>query len=70
MSEPQEIRFSELVSRRLVPEGEEVRSLWAPIAQEFDRGGPESAKAWLDAEQQSLKERVERRCNLVEGGQG
>ena len=65
MSEGQDVRFSELVARRLASEGEEVRSLWTPIAQEFDRGGPDAAKRHLDAQQQSLKERVESLLNLI-----
>ena len=65
MSEQDDVRFSELVTRRLVSEGEEVRSLWTPIAQEFDRGGPYVAKLYLDAQKQSLKERVESFLKLV-----
>ena len=66
MSERQDVRFSESVARHLVSEGEEVRSLWTPIAQEFDRGGPDAAKRHLDAQQQGLKERVENLLNLVD----
>ena len=66
MSEQDEVRFSELVARHLVDVGEEVRSLWIPIAQEFDRGGPDAAKRQLDAQQQSLEERVERLLELVD----
>ena len=65
MSEQDDVKFSELVARQLVSEGEEVRSLWTPIAQEFDRGGPDTARRHLDAQQQSLKERVESLLNLV-----
>ena len=65
MSEQQNVKFSELVSRRLASEEEEVRSLWIPIAQEFDRGGPDAAKRHLDALQQSQKERVENLLKLV-----
>ena len=65
MSEAQEIRFSELVGQQLVSEGEEVRSLWTPIAHEFDRGGADAAKSWLDAEQQALEERLENLLNQV-----
>ena len=68
MNEHHDVRFSELVARRLASAGEEVRSLWTPIAQEFDRvgGGPDAAKRYLDAQQQSLKERVENLLNLVD----
>ena len=65
MSEQQYISFSKLIERHLVSEGEEVRSLWTPIAQEFDRGGPDAVKRYLDAQQQSLKERAENLLNLV-----
>ncbi len=68
MTEQRNVKFTELVARRLVSEGEEVRSLWTPIAQEFDRvgGGPDAAKRYLDAQQQSLKERIESLLNLVD----
>ena len=67
MSYPQDMRFSESVSRRLVSENEDVRSLWTPIAQEFDRGGPDTAKSWLDAERQGLEERLENLLDQFEG---
>lgn len=66
MSEPQEIRFSELVGRRLVSEGEDVRSLWTPMAHEFDRNGPDAVKSWLDAERQGIEERLENLLSQVE----
>ena len=58
MTEPRETRFSELVGI-LLP-SEESRSLWVPVAQEFDRpaGGPDAAKEYLDAQRQVLEERV------------
>ena len=57
------IKFSDLVGKKL--QSEEERSLWIPLAQEFDRpgGGPESAIQYLDAERQRLEERVK---NLLE----
>ena len=68
MSEQGSVRFSEVVARGLMSEGEEVRSLWTPIAQEFDRveGGPDAAKRHLEAQQQSLRERVQDLLNRVD----
>jgi len=59
MTESRDIKFSELVSRRI--SSEEGQSLWIPVAQEIDRvdGGPDAAKKYLDAERQRLEERVE-----------
>lgn len=58
MAESQDTQFSELVGRNL--SSEESQSLWIPVAQELDRvgGGPDAAKAYLDAERQRLEERV------------
>lgn len=62
MSEPYEMRFSELVGSRLASE-EEARALWNPLAQELDRGGPDAARAYLNAECQRLEGRIQ---NLLE----
>lgn len=59
MGESQSIRFSELVSEKLAY-NESARELWQPIAQEFDRNGPESASELLNAQQQQLEEQVQR----------
>ena len=66
MNETQDIRFSELVGERLTSE-EQARLLWIPIAEEFDRSGPDGAKAYLDAERQRLEERVQNLLNQFEG---
>ena len=66
MSEIREPKFSELVGEQLAPE-EQARNLWIPIAQEFDRDGPDAAKEYLDAERQRLEERVQNLLDQVEG---
>ena len=66
MSEEQNTKFSEFVGRRLAS-AEEARSLWTPIAQEFDRAGPDAAKEYLDAERQLLEERVHSLLDQVKG---
>ena len=66
MKKIQDIRFSELVSERLTSE-EQARLLWIPLAEEFDRSGPDDAKAYLDAERQLLEERVQNLLNQFEG---
>ncbi len=48
--------FSEAVLQRL---SEDVRELWAPLADTFDREGPESVKTYLDGEMERLGARVQ-----------
>ena len=66
MSETQDPKFSELVGEQLASE-EEARSLWMPVAQEFDRGGPDASKEYLDAERQRLEEHILNLLDQVEG---
>lgn len=58
MSDTQSVRFSETVTGRL--SSERARELWEPIEQEFDRGGPDAAIELLNADKQSLEERIQR----------
>ena len=44
--------FSEQVAQRLTPE---IRELWAPMADQFDREGPEAVKTYLEAERERLE---------------
>lgn len=59
MSETESVKFSELVRERLAS-NESARELWQPVAQEFDRDGPEAAGEFLNAQQQQLEEQVQR----------
>ena len=59
-------RFSELVGLRFSAEQEDARSLWVPLAQEFDSSGPDGVKEYLAAERQRLVERVEKLVLEVE----
>ena len=47
--------FSEMVTQQLTPA---VRELWAPMADDFDRQGPEAVKTYLDAERDRLESYV------------
>lgn len=67
MSETESVRFSELVRERLAS-NEPARELWQPVAQEFDRNGPESAGELLNAHQQQLEEQVQRLLNEFNQG--
>ena len=67
MTQTQEPSFTDLVERNLSAEDETVKSLWRPIADEFDRDGPEIAKAYLDAERQRLEEKVQKLLDEFEG---
>ena len=44
--------FSEIVTQQLTPD---TRELWAPMADHFDREGPEAVKTYLDAERDRLE---------------
>lgn len=52
--------FSVTVAGQLTPE---TRELWAPMADYFDREGPEAVKTYLDAERERLEGNVR---NLLE----
>ena len=52
---------SVLVKTRLSQHQDEARTLWAPLAEEFDRDGPD------DADKQRLVERVQTLLDRVEG---
>ena len=56
--------FSELVERNL---SEEARELWIPIAQQFDRDGPEAAIMQLDAQRRQLETYIKALLNEVIG---
>ena len=61
------LSFTESVRRRLSPGKEDAETLWASIAQEFMRGGPDAANEHLAAEKQGVVERVRRLLADVEG---
>ena len=44
--------FSEIVTQQLTAD---TRELWAPMADQFDREGPEAVKTYLDAERDRLE---------------
>ena len=44
--------FSEMVTQQLTPD---TRELWAPMADNFDREGPEAVKIYLDAVRDQLE---------------
>lgn len=45
-------QFSQLITQQLP---HDIRELWMPMADNFDREGPEAVKIYLDAEQERLK---------------
>ena len=61
------VSFTESVSRSLSARNADAETLWASVAQEFTRGGPDAANEHLAAERQRLVERVRRRLGDVEG---
>ena len=52
MATDEETPFSELVTIGFSVAQEEARSLWVPLAEEFDRSGPDAVKEYLAAERQ------------------
>ena len=67
MNEKQAGRFSELVGEKLAS-NESARELWQPVAQQFDRNGPEDAWEFLNAEQQRLEGQVQKMLNEFNQG--
>ena len=68
MDESKETRFGELVAKKLTGEGEEVRALWIPIAQEFERGGSDRVRLYLDAQKQQLEGQIENFFSRIDEG--
>ena len=64
MDKSQAPPFTELVEKHLDAES---RELWIPIAEEFNRDGPEAAKMYLDTEGQRLQDRVRNLLSQIEG---
>ena len=48
--------FSETIAQHLAPE---TRELWTPMADHFDREGPEAVKTYLEAERDRLENSVQ-----------
>ena len=67
MSKDQEPRFSDLVKTRLSPQEEDARTLWVPLAEDYERAGPDAVRVYLAAEQQRLVERVQVLLDEIEG---
>lgn len=59
MSNEEGYRFSEAVRAKLSDDA--ARELWEPVAQEFNRAGPDAAREYLNAEMQRLREQVQKR---------
>ena len=61
----EEARFSRLVSLAFSSDQQEARSLWVPLAQQFDREGPGAAREYLAAQRQQLADHVRRLVDQV-----
>lgn len=55
--EEKRIQFVEMVGSML-SSNEDAHELWVPVVQEYDRGGPDAAREYLDTLAQQLEERV------------
>ncbi len=56
--------FSKMVSNKLDPD---IRELWMPMADYFNREGPESVKTYLDAVRSQLEESVRSELEQYKG---
>ena len=56
--------FSEMVSQQLTPD---IRELWEPMADYFNREGPEAVKTYLDAVRGQLEESVRSQLEQYKG---
>lgn len=55
MSQEQERQFTDLVLGSLPPSEPALLGLWRPIAEEFNRGGPDVARQYLEDRQTALQ---------------
>lgn len=54
MSQEQERQFTDLVMRSLPHSEPALLGLWRPVAEEFNREGPDAARQYLDDRQEHL----------------
>ena len=57
--------FSQIVTQQLTPD---TRELWTPMADYFDREGPEAVRTYLDAEKDRLEGNVRSLLEQLKGG--
>ena len=67
MDEPKVIPFTEMVESHLWSD-ENCQALWRPIAEAFDRDGPDAAKEYLEAEVDRLMQSLSNLLDQVEKG--
>ena len=66
MATHEDARFSELVGLAFSSDHPAARTLWVPLAQQFDRDGPDAVKEYLDAQRQQLADYVRKLLSQVE----
>ena len=66
VAEHEDATFSELVRLTFSSDQDEARSLWVPLAQQFDREGPDAAHEYLAAQRQQLVDQVKKLLRQVE----
>ncbi len=65
MTEHESTSFAELVALAFTAEQEDAKTLWVPLAQQFDREGPEAAKEYLSSQRQLLATEVNKLLGQV-----
>ena len=66
MAAYEDTRFSDQVALAFSADQEAARTLWVPLAQQFDRDGPDAAKEYLKAQRQQLAGHVKELLRRVE----
>lgn len=67
MAADKEARFTDLVVSEFSTDQHGARTLWTPLAHQFDDGdGPEAVREYLEAQRQQLVDRVKKLLGQVE----
>ena len=66
MAAYEDARFSDLVEVAFSADQGATRTLWVPLAQQFERDGPDAARLYLEAQRQQLAGHVKELLRRVE----
>lgn len=61
----EETRFTDSVASAFSADQSGARSLWVPLAQQFDADGPDAVRQYLKAQRQQLVDHVEKLLRQV-----
>ena len=66
MAANEEARFTDLVASEFSADQHGARTLWTPLAHQYDGDGPEAAREYLEAQKQQLVNHVKKLLGQVE----